>query len=115
MKKLTKLTAVFLAVIMGISLLAACGSAPDAISGTWKQTDKVNGNWTWTFDGGKCKLTGETTGFESDGTYVLDESKKTVKVTLEGWESEKVYNYTLSGDNLDLKETYSSYHLVKQK
>lgn len=114
MKKTMKLTALFLAVIMAVSLLASCGAAPDALSGTWKQTDEVNGDWTWTFDGGKCKLVGDTTGFESEGTYVLDESKKTVTVNLEGWDAEKVYNYTLSGDKLDLEETYSSYHLVKQ-
>ncbi len=87
----------------------------DVVFGSWKQTDEVNGNWTWTFDGkGKCNLDGETTGFQSEGTYKLDESAKTLTVNLEGWSDEKVYNYTLTDTTLDLEETYSSYHLVKQ-
>ena len=87
----------------------------DAVFGSWKQTDEVNGNWTWTFDGqGKCHLDGETTGFQTDGTYVLDESAKTLTVNMEGWSDQKVYTYTLTDTKLDLDETYSSYHLVKQ-
>ena len=53
--------------------------------------------------------------FESEGTYVLDEANKKLKVNLEGWSAEKEYDYTLDGDVLDLKETYSSFHLIKQK
>ena len=42
----------------------------DVIEGTWKQTDKTNGDWVWTFDGkGSCHLQGITVGFESDGSY----------------------------------------------
>ena len=63
---------------------------PDAVTGTWKQTDEMDGDWTWTFSNGS-------------------------KVNLEGWSAEKEYDYTLDGDVLDLKETYSSFHLIKQK
>lgn len=127
MKRLSKALALILAVAMLATVMVACGdkkddskpgggaTSADILEGTWKQTDEVNGDWTWTFDGaGKCKLVGITTGFESDGTYKLDESAKTLTVNMDGWENEKVYNYTLDGDKLDFEEKYSSYHLVKQ-
>ncbi len=123
MKKILKLTIAAMLAVFSIMMLAGCGSdssssesskTADILSGTWKQTDEMNGDWTWTFDGGSCKLVGDTTGFESEGTYKLDESAGKVTVTLEGWTDTKEYNYTLNGDKLDLEETYSSYHLVKQ-
>ena len=105
-----------LVLVLALSVFTACDSgSKDAVAGTWKQTDEVNGNWTWTFDGkGKCELNGETSGFKSSGTYTLDESAKTLTVNLEGWSAQKVYNYTLTDTTLDLNETLSSYHLTKQ-
>ena len=105
-----------LVLVLALSVFTACDSGPkDAVAGTWKQTDEVNGNWTWTFDGkGKCELNGETSGFKSSGTYTLDESANTLTVNLEGWSAQKVYNYTLTDTTLDLNETLSSYHLTKQ-
>ena len=121
MKKFTKMLALLLCLLMLGATLTACGGdsdgggSDDAITGTWKQTDDINGNWTWTFSGGKkAKLVGETTGFESDGTYTLDEANKKVTVTLEKWDAPKEYTYTLNGSTLDLEETYSSFHLEKQ-
>ena len=121
MKKVTMKLALLLCLVMVTTLLTACGggeddSKKDAVTGTWKQTDEMDGDWTWTFSkGSKAKLVGNTTGFESEGTYTLDEANKKLKVNLEGWSSEKEYDYTLDGDVLDLKETYSSFHLIKQK
>ena len=114
-----KIALVLCMAVFASMMLVGCGgsgdsSSADAITGTWKQTDEVNGNWIWKFDGGKCHLTGETTGFESDGTYVLDEANKKVTVTIEGWTDPVEYTYTLNGSNLDLDSTYSSYKLVKQ-
>ena len=87
----------------------------DLLNGKWRQTDATNGDWEWTFDGtGKCHLTGITTGFETDGTYVLDETAKTVAVTMDNWSDPKTYEFTLADDILDLKEKYSHYHLIKQ-
>ena len=91
----------------------------DVIAGTWKQTDATNGDWVWTFDGkGKCTLQGITTGFSGEGTYSVDAYAGTVKVKIDAWDNEKLYKYTLrktlSDETLDLNETYSSYHLVKQ-
>ena len=120
MKKLTMKLALLLCLVMVTTLLTACGgeddSKKDAVTGTWKQTDAMDGDWTWTFSkGSKAKLVGDTTGFESEGTYVLDEANKKLKINLEGWSAEKEFDYTLEGDVLDIKETYTSYHLIKQK
>ena len=113
--KLKKTICLLLCGLLIMGALAGCGCGKKAaIDGTWKQTDEVNGNWTWTFNAGKAKLVGETTGFTSEGTYEIDESNKKLKVTLKDWSSTKEYTYTLEGDTLDLKETYSSYHLKKQ-
>ena len=129
MKKVTRKLALLLCLVMLAATMVACGSSSgstgssdggnsgktDAVTGTWKQTDEVNGDWTWTFsDGSKAKLVGNTTGFESDGTYTLDEANKKLKVKLEKWDAEKEYDYTLNGTTLDLNEKYSSYHRTKQ-
>ena len=129
MKKVTKKLALLLCLVMLATVLAACGDKKDgdsnsgsgdsgktdAITGTWKQTSEQDGNWIWTFsDGSKAKLVGETTGFESEGTYKLDEANKKVHVSLEKWDNEKDYDYILDGNNLTLKETYSTFNLVKQ-
>ncbi len=112
--KLRKKLALLLCGLLIMGALAACVGKKAAIDGTWKQTDEVNGNWVWTFDNGKAKLVGETTGFTSEGKYELDENNKKLKVTLKDWSETKEYDYTLNGDTLDLKEKYSSYHLKKQ-
>ena len=125
MKKAMSVISLILVLVLALSVFTACDSSTDggstdstpkdAVAGTWKQTDKVDGNWTWTFDGkGKCTLEGETTGFKGEGTYKLDETAKTLTVNIEGWSAEKVFNYTLTDTNLDMEETYASYHLVKQ-
>lgn len=115
-KRFRRLAALLCLAVVVCMVLAACGGggAKDAISGTWKQTDEINGNWEWTFDGGKCKLVGETTGFEGEGTYTLDETAKKVTITVDGWENPIEYTYTLDGNNLSLDSDYSSYKLVKQ-
>ena len=113
--KLRKKLALLLCGLMLMGILAACGGKTDAFTGTWKQTDEVNGNWTWTFsDGSKAKLVGETTGFQSEGTYKVDESAKKITITLKDWSETKEYSYTLDGNNLELKEKYSGYKLKKQ-
>ena len=89
------------------------------IEGTWNTKNSEDGDWVWTFDGkGKCNLQGITTGFSGEGTYSVDAYAGTVKVKIDAWDNEKLYKYTLrktlSDETLDLSETYSSYHLVKQ-
>ena len=63
---------------------------------------------------GAATLVGDTTGFSGEGTYKLDEAAKTATVKIDAWDDEKVYEYTLDGDKLDLSSAYSHYHLVKQ-
>ncbi len=115
MKKLISLVSVLLLAALTLCVFSACGGAKDAVAGTWKQTDEVDGDWVWEFDGsGKCSLDGITTGFKTQGTYVLDEAAKTLTVNLEGWSDERTFTYTLTETTLDLESTYSSYHLNKQ-
>ncbi len=115
MKKFTKKLVVVLCLMMLATAMVGCGGKTDAVTGSWKQTDEVDGNWTFTFsDGSKVKFVGETTGFESEGTYKLDETNKKLTVTLEKWDAPKEFDYTLDGNTLDLKETYTHYHLIKQ-
>ena len=115
MKRITAIVSFALIAAMMLCVLTACGGTKDAIAGTWKQTDEVNGDWVWEFDGsGKCTLDGITTGFKTEGTYVIDENAKTLTVTMDGWDDVKVYTYTLTDTTLDLDSTYSSYHLIKQ-
>ena len=75
----------------------------EVIEGTLTQEDETNGNWEWTFD----------------GKNTVDEDAKTVTVSLNEWDNQKVYTYTLrqtlSDTMLELKETYSSYKLTKKK
>lgn len=141
MKLLVKLLALTLAVLMLASVMVACGdkkeeeksgskgdtatdpateaateaAEADILTGSWKQTDEINGDWVWTFDGaGKCHLKGITTGFDDDGTYILDEAASIVTVKINAWDDTKDYTYTLDGDKLDLESTYSSYHLIRE-
>lgn len=115
MKRLSAILSFALIAAMMLCAVTACGGSKDAVAGTWKQTDEVNGDWVWEFDGsGKCKLDGITTGFKTEGTYVIDETAKTLTVTMDGWDDVKVYTYTLTDTVLDLDSTYSSYHLIKQ-
>ena len=115
MKKFTKKLVVVLCLMMLATAMVGCGGKTDAVTGSWKQTDEVDGNWTFTFsDGSKVKFVGETAGFESEGTYKLDETNKKLTVTLEKWDAPKEFDYTLDGNTLDLKETYTHYHLIKQ-
>ena len=116
MKTTFRIIALVMAALVIASALVACGGgSKDALAGTWKQTDEVNGDWVWTFDGsGKCNLEGLTTGIKTDGTYKLDEAAKTVTVNMDLWDDEKVYTYTLTDTTLDLDSAYSTYHLVKQ-
>ena len=115
MKRISAAVCMVLVAVIMMSALAACGGTKDVLAGTWKQTDEIDGNWIWEFDGkGGCKLDGETTGFKTQGTYVLDEAAKTLTVTMDGWDDVKVFTYTLTDTTLDIVSTYTSYSLVKQ-
>lgn len=115
MKKSLGIIALLIAAVMIVCTLAACGESAqkDAFAGTWKQTDEVDGDWTWTFDGsGKC--TADNTVFKQEGTYSINESAGTATIKLELWDNEIVYTYKLTDTTLELSSTYSGFHLVKQ-
>ncbi len=117
MKKAAKILALALAAVMVISVFAACGGSGDGgkkdiLAGTWSQKDETNGNWSWTFDGkGNCQFKGDY--YSGEGTYALDEAAGTVTVT-KVWDEEKVFNYTLNGTTLELKNAYQTFNLTKE-
>lgn len=117
MKAFTRIIAVVMLIAMLGTMMAACNKyTDDRIVGTWSQTDEIDGNWTWTFEkDGKCKLVGETTGFESEGTYRFEgEGIGKIYINLKDWTEEKTFTYTVTEKVLDLEETYSSFHCLKQ-
>lgn len=118
MKTLTKAVAVLMLAVMLCAAMAACKAniTDDRLIGSWKQTDEVNGNWIWTFEkDGKCRLMGESTGFDSAGTYHIEsEGAGKIYINLEGWSEEKLFTYTVTEKVLDLEETYTSYYCFKQ-
>ena len=118
MKHFTRIIAAVMAVAMLAAVMTACskGAKDDRIIGTWKQTDDVDGNWTWTFEeNGKCRLVGETTGFDSEGTYRIEEGNVgKIHINLDGWSEEKLFSYVATSKVLDLEEAFSSFHCYKQ-
>ncbi len=97
-------------VAMLAAVMVACGEdnkngyKDERIYGTWKQTDEVDGNWTWTFNSdGTCKLVGETTGFNSEGTYKIEnENDGKIHIKLNDWTEEKLFGYTITTKILSL-------------
>ena len=120
MKTITRIVAVLMAVAMIAALMAACGEKntlkDDRLYGTWKQTDEVDGNWTWVFnEDGTCSLKGETTGFDSKGTYTIEgDDFGKMRVKLDGWSEEKLFTYAVTEKALDMEEPHSSYYCIKQ-
>lgn len=96
-----KVVSIALCLMMVISLVA-CGGG-DALKGTWTCEDQDYGTVVWEFNGsGKCSM--ENDFFSSDGTYSIEDDN-TVKITLDLWEDEKVYDYTVSDNALELTAT----------
>lgn len=92
----------FLMLAMLVSL-CACGGPSDSLKGTWAGTNDDEVGVTWTFDGGgKCKMENDY-GTKDDGTYTIDGDKVSIK--LNGWDAEKLYQFTISGSSLSLSAT----------
>lgn len=94
-------------------------NANQAVQGTWK-SDKSEFDWVWTFDGSnKCLLRSQKEQFEGEGTYSVDEAKKTVDIAMNQWGETLTFTYklrkTLSDEYLDLTGESQSYNLIKQK
>lgn len=119
MKTFTRVIAVVMMVAVLASLMAACGKSnyiDNNLVGTWKQTDETDGNWIWTFNNdGTCKLVGETTGFDSEGTYnILEEGNGKVKIKLDAWDAEENFTYTVTEKAMILESFDVSYYCEKQ-
>ena len=122
MKTFARIIAVVMVIAMIAGVMTACGdkkkvtTEKDArLVGTWKQTDEVDGNWTWVFnDDGTCSLTGDS--FDSKGTYEQAGSDLgKLKIKLDGWSEDKVFTYAVTEKVLDLEEAHSSYYCIKQQ
>ena len=119
MKTVSRIIAVVMVIAMIAACMTACGKKElkdDRLYGTWKQTDKVDGDWTWVFnEDGTCSLKGDTTGFDSKGTYKLEgEELGKMRVKLDGWSEDKLFTYAVTAKALDLEEAHSSYYCIKQ-
>ena len=120
MKKITKVIAVMLMVVVLASLIAACGQdkgyMDTNILGTWKQTDEIDGNWTWTFnDDNTCRLVGETNGFDSEGTFKIEnETNGKIHIKLKDWDKEQLFSYAVTPKVLSLESIDFSYRCYKQ-
>ena len=114
MRKFTKMIAVLMLIATLTAVFAACNSEKDdRIIGTWKQTDEIDGNWTWTFtEDGKCSLTDDATGSVNSGTYKIVEHR--IHVNLEDWTEEQVFSYAVTDYVLDLENFDYSFYLMKQ-
>ena len=115
MKKLAKMLVVVLSAALMITALTACGGSQDekkdAITGSWKGSDKQRGDYSWTFDGkGACTFKNQY--YEASGEYTLDEKEKTVSITTI-WDDEKVLNYTVTDTTLEMQSKYQSFSLTK--
>ena len=117
MKTFARVIAVVMMVAVLASLMAACGNKgymDKNILGSWKQTDEIDGNWTWTFkDDNTCRLVGDN--FDSEGTFKIEnETNGKIHIKLKDWKEEKLFTYAVTPKVLDLEEMEVSYHCYKQ-
>lgn len=94
-------------------------SANKAFEGTWKSEQGVN-DWRWTFDGSnRCLLASKSENSESEGTYSVDEAKKTVDICMNSWQNTITFTYTLrqtlSDQYLELESDSQGYKLIREK
>ena len=114
MKVLSRAAAIVMIIAILASLMAACGPQKDAmLIDTWKQTDEIDGNCTWTFaEDFSCTLTNDTTGDVSNGTYKLDGNR--IRISLSSWEKDIVFTYAVTERVLDMESAEMSYYLKRQ-
>lgn len=120
MKNAKKALVILLALSM-LALLCACGGAGaadeggDALKGTWEGMNNDEVSATWTFDGkGGCKMENGF-GYSDDGTYKIDGSTVTIK--LSGWEADVAHSFAIDGSKLTITandEYHPNYELTKK-
>lgn len=102
--------------VISLFLAVGCGSKGNALIGTW--TGDTNDGLETTFvfkKSNKIEYSNEY-GFESTGTYKIEDNK--VTITLESWDESKIYEFTVKDDTLSLKaiDVYSpSYDNMTKK
>lgn len=81
-------------------LLVGCSSS-DILKGTWSGEDDFYGEVTFAFDGNGTVTYSTNMVDNIKGTYTIDSDTK-VTIKLESWSNEKVYNYTIKNNVLEL-------------
>ena len=101
MKKIVSLILITVLLISTLFILTGCGKA--SVVGKWsgKNNDDVETEWEFK-KGGKCTMK-NAYGFEGEGTYSIEDTK--LKIKLESWDEEKVYEFKLEGDKTYSMET----------
>lgn len=107
MKRIIRGTALLLAVFVIMGCFTGCKkpivpSEENPLLGVWKDTYDLT---QYEFiDDEHLKLV--TIGIASfDGTYVIDEEKMTIRLSMFGKTEEKIYNYRFEGDRFFLNDT----------
>ena len=106
MKNLIRVIAVLMLAVMAVGVMAACGKVTDErLYASWKQTDDVEGNITWTFDkDGKFTQKNDDTGAVEEGTYKLEaEGSPKIYLKLPSWDKEKLGTYVCTTKVLDIE------------
>lgn len=91
-----------IALILSVAILTACGSKNKLI-GSWegKTTDGLK--TTLTFEKKDVVKYENEYGFKGEGTYKIDGDK--VTISLDIWEKDKVYTFSVEDKKLDLTAT----------
>lgn len=110
-KKLIGTLALTLCVLMTVLCLAACGGSKSALVGTW-QSEEYSGTTITFKDDGTGSM--DTDGMKITFTYV--DKDKTVEVINDlNKEQSIIYEYTIDGDKLSLKDKESETTLTYTK
>ena len=119
MKRFSRIVAVLMVVAILASVFAACGKKEikdERLYATWKQTDKIDGNWTWIFNAdGTCSLTNDDTNETVKGTFKNEgDDYGKLRIKLDTWDKETLFTYSVTDKVLDIEGIKVSYYLLKQ-
>ena len=88
--------------VFSLVLVVGCGKKSPII-GTWKGETNDGLKTTFVFEKGDKVSYENQYGIKSEGTYKVDGKKVTIK--LKSWDQEKVYEFEVKDDKLDLTAT----------
>ncbi len=99
-RKMISTLALTLCVLMTVLCLAACGGSKSALVGTWESVEAPGASITFKADG-----TGSMDASGISVTFTYEDKDNTVKVINDlNKEQTIVYEYTIDGDKLSLKD-----------